>query len=108
MLLAFRELLCYVEAAGCRKPTNKAYAGRAVLLMQPAPLTGTATTSRSGNRSSKRDAARTPHGDGNFFLTLYFMVILQDAARTPHGDKKIGHRNRFGFLCPVLLLFAFV
>ena len=113
-VLAFRGLLCYVEAAGCRKPTNKAYAGRAVLLMQPAPLTGTATApfgtfwslsfrmqpapltgtatmySAIAIREGPKDAARTPHGDGNMAAPiLKALAFLADAARTPHGDGNV-------------------
>ena len=34
------------------------------------------------------DAARTPHGDSNFFQTgLLLFYPMVDAARTPHGDR---------------------
>ena len=56
--------------------------------MQPAPLTGTATTQYGQNAAADEDAARTPHGDSNSVITLPFS-IFQDAARTPHGDSNV-------------------
>ena len=78
---------CYNVDVGCRYPPKMPYMGCILLLMQPAPLTGTATSQIFAPFSKLRmqpapltgtatapeaspppglsDAARTPHGDGN-------------------------------------------
>ena len=63
--------------------------------MQPAPLTGTATGRACCLTTLARDAARTPHGDGNVIYGRQ-QSISEDAARTPHGDGN-AHDRANGF-----------
>ena len=56
--------------------------------MQPAPLTGTATSLvKLLSFGFFLDAARTPHGDSNFLTVVCSEEVVIDAARTPHGDS---------------------
>ena len=91
------------------EPTNVLIRVCILLLMQPAPLAGTATKLDNQHLSWLQDATRIPRGDGNIHLrqklklvytgmqpapltgtaTFAFSTstLLQvDATRTPYGD----------------------
>ena len=66
--------------------------------MQPAPLTGTATLPPQMAFHHNKDAARTPHGDSNQ-TPLASLFIHNDAARTPHGDSNAAVPTATFFQC---------
>ena len=129
--------LCYTEPAGCMEPTNVLIRVCILLLMQPAPLAGTATSlcvqilratlmqpaPLAGTATVKLlhcctpfiDATRTPRGDGNSVMKLFFLRTTPmqpapltgtatptrsgsqetssfDATRTPYGDGNLAVR----------------
>ena len=83
--------LCYTEPAGCMEPTNVLIRVCILLLMQPAPLAGTATCLNWYARWTSADAARTPRGDGNGAAMPNTEIRFLDATRTPRGDGNFSH-----------------
>ena len=104
--------LCYTEPAGCMEPTNVLIRVCILLLMQPAPLAGTATKLDNQHLSWLQDATRTPRGDGNLirirtaslrcgcnphpsrgrqhsFKAETETCLHRDATRTPYGDGNL-------------------
>ena len=108
--LPFCTEVWYTTLASCEDPAKMLMRVCTLLLMQPAPLTGTATYRIPNHDTPARemqpapltgtatmretlarhgltaDAARTPHGDSNRISEMAF-IDLADAARTPHGDS---------------------
>ena len=78
------EKLCYSMDTGCGLPTRNAHTGCTALLMQPAPLAGTATSNMLGSRAQPyHDATRTPRGDGNRLILKVLGTIITGMQPAP-------------------------
>ena len=67
--------------------TTKRYSLRRSLEIQPAPLTGTATNKDFRSYGDNLvDATRAPYGDGNMNARKNRKIGITDATRAPHGD----------------------
>ena len=71
------------------EPTNVLIRVCILLLMQPAPLAGTATKLDNQHLSWLQDATRTPRGDGNLDIQASTISVWLDATRTPRGDGNV-------------------
>ena len=85
--LPFCTEVWYTTLTGCEDPTKMLMRVCILLLMQTAPLTGTATQVSQFLVQLNNDAALTPHGDSNFlgFRTFSISVSMQPAPLT--GDS---------------------